>query len=66
MSGEYLNCERNLRVWIRAPEVFFRGPEDGHFHLIIFSSWISNWPNGLFWTLKCDTYSRGMHFRVKV
>ena len=63
---ECLNYERNLRIWIRAPEVLFRGPEDGHFRVIFSSSWIYNWPNGLFWTLKCDTYSRGMHVRVKV
>ena len=63
---ECLNYERNLRIWIRAPDVLFRGPEDGHFRLIFSPPWISNWPNGLFWTLKCDIYSRSMHVRVKV
>ena len=66
MFGVYLNYERDLRVWIRAPEAFFRGPEYGHFRPIFSSFWISNWPNGLFWTLKCDTFSRVMHVRVKV
>ena len=67
MLGVFLNNERNLRFWIRrAPEVFFRGPEYGHFRPFFSSFWISNWPNGLFWTLKCDTYSRVMHVRVKV
>ena len=63
---ECLNYERNLRIWIRAPEVLFRGPEDWYFRLIFSSSWIYNWPNALFWTRNYDTYSRGMHVREKV